>query len=224
VSKQPFNELNLAAHVGDDPEHVNANLATVSGLLGLPRNRVVTMGAVHGARIGFVSEPGHVEGVDALISTSSGLVLMALGADCATIALSGPGIIGVVHCGWRGLVADVVGSTVAQMQSVSSGPLEAVVGPAICGKCYPVSPARISELVSAVSPRVSAAAIASSRDGQPSIDIRAGICERLSELGVRMQVVGGCTVEDKALFSYRRDGVTGRQGMVIAFGAADGQE
>jgi len=210
--------------VGDDPANVEANLALVSGLLGLPRRRVVTMGAAHGARIAVVNEPGHIEGVDALISTSPDLALVALGADCATIALSGAGIIGVVHCGWRGLVADVLGAAVARMRSEGAGSLDAVIGPAVCGRCYPVSPERIQELVSAVSSGVGACAVSTSSDGQTSIDIRAGVCERLAELGVPTQVIGGCTVEDEALFSHRRDGVTGRQGIVVAFETVDGQD
>lgn len=224
MSGPPFNELNLAAHVGDDPANVNANLAVVSGLLGLPRSRVVTMGAAHSAQIAVVNEPGHVEGVDVLISTSPDLVLVALGADCATIALSGAGIIGVVHCGWRGLAADVVGAAVARMRSECDGSLEAVVGPAVCGRCYPVTPERIEELSTSVSAAVGARSISTSSDGQPSIDIRAGICERLAELGVPTRVIGGCTVEDVALFSHRRDGVTGRQGIAVAFETIDGQD
>jgi copper oxidase (laccase) domain-containing protein len=31
-----------------------------------------------------------------------------------------------------------------------------------------------------------------------------------------IRTVGGCTVEDPGLFSYRRDGVTGRQGILVA--------
>jgi copper oxidase (laccase) domain-containing protein len=147
-----------------------------------------------------------------------------MGADCATIALSGAGIIGVVHCGWRGLAADVVGATVTRMRSEGGGSLEAVIGPAVCGQCYPVSPERIEELVAAVSSGVGARSISTSSDGQPSIDIRAGICERFAELGVTTHVVGGCTVEDEALFSHRREGMTGRQGIVVAFGTANGQD
>ena len=224
MSRPPFNELNVAAHVGDDPAAVSANLGVVAGLLGLEGNRVVTMGAAHGAGIAVVNESGHVEGVDALITTSSDLALIAMGADCATIGLSGAGIIGVVHCGWRGLAADVVGATVARMRSAGDGPLEAVIGPAVCGRCYPVSPERIFELAVTVSSRVGERAISTSSDGQPSIDIRAGICERFAELGVPTLVVGGCTVEDETLFSHRRDGITGRHSMVVARGNLDGPE
>ena len=61
-------------------------------------------------------------------------------------------------------------------------------------------------------------------DGQPGIDVREGVRARLDELGVLPEVivtVGSCTVEDSGLFSYRRDGQTGRQGVGICTGAGE---
>ena len=52
--------------------------------------------------------------------------------------------------------------------------------------------------------------------GTASVDLRAGMIERLARLDVRAGLVGGCTFERPDLwFSYRRDGVTGRQAGVI---------
>ena len=42
------------------------------------------------------------------------------------------------------------------------------------------------------------------------------ILPRLEELGARPTVVGGCTAQDTALYSHRRDGRTGRQGGAVA--------
>ena len=43
------------------------------------------------------------------------------------------------------------------------------------------------------------------------IDVAAGVVEQLSRLGVSLREwVRGCTLEDEDLFSYRRDGSTGR--------------
>jgi copper oxidase (laccase) domain-containing protein len=63
---------------------------------------------------------------------------------------------------------------------------------------------------------VAAAALVTCPDGQPGIDVREGVRARLRDLGVearRIRTAGGCTVEDPDLFSFRRDGVTGRQGI-----------
>jgi copper oxidase (laccase) domain-containing protein len=94
-----------------------------------------------------------------------------------------------------------------------------VIGPSVCGSCYPVPPERAAQVVERCSATVSDAALAHCPDGQPGSDVAAGVIARLGERGVAADLViraGGCTVEDPALFSHRRDGVTGRQGVVIA--------
>jgi copper oxidase (laccase) domain-containing protein len=66
---------------------------------------------------------------------------------------------------------------------------------------------------------VAPAAAARSRRGTPALDLRAGLDEVLRGVGVA-QVVHDprCTVEDRLLFSHRRDGVTGRQAGVVWLG------
>jgi copper oxidase (laccase) domain-containing protein len=59
-------------------------------------------------------------------------------------------------------------------------------------------------------------AVTTASDGQPALDLRAGIAARLAELGVHSTLVGGCTAEDPALYSHRRDGLTGRQAGAVA--------
>ncbi|MCX6435795.1 MAG: laccase domain-containing protein, partial [Actinobacteria bacterium] len=51
--------------------------------------------------------------------------------------------------------------------------------------------------------------------GNPALDLRSGLAELLSTLEVPTEVVPGCTAEDSSLFSFRRDGITGRQAGVI---------
>ena len=52
----------------------------------------------------------------------------------------------------------------------------------------------------------------------PGLDIRAGLHRRLAELGVaRIGVDPRCTAEDPDLYSYRRDGRTGRLAAVTWF-------
>ena len=63
-------------------------------------------------------------------------------------------------------------------------------------------------------------AVTTAPDGQPALDLRAGIVARLAELGVGGHLVGGCTAEDPALYSHRRDRVTGRQGAAVVMVAA----
>ena len=60
-------------------------------------------------------------------------------------------------------------------------------------------------------------------DGKENVTVgrallRAGALARLAELGIlgdSVTVVGGCTIESPDHFSYRRDGRTGRQGVLV---------
>ena len=47
--------------------------------------------------------------------------------------------------------------------------------------------------------------------GKPGLDLRAGLWQQLASAGVaRIGVDPRCSAEDRSLFSYRRDGKTGR--------------
>jgi polyphenol oxidase len=148
ASAGSFESLNLAEYVGDEVQAVAENRRRLAGLVGLGTEDLAVMGAVHGAEVALVADAGPVEGVDALVTTSSGVALLALAADCVplVIADSVAGVIAAVHCGWRGLGAGVVAATVSMMRGLGATRLEAVVGPAICAACYPVPADRVQSL------------------------------------------------------------------------------
>ena len=211
-----YESLNLAEYVGDDDLAVAENRRRTAGLVGLGSTDLAVMGAVHGADVALVSEGGPVVGVDAMVTTSRGIALLALAADCVPLVLADPvaGVIAAVHCGWRGLGAGVVAATVGLMRGVGASDLEAVIGPAICADCYPVPRERTDTLRGMLPSEVSDLACLE-RGDQSFIDVRAGVTAQLENLGVRPRQLAICTHESADLFSYRRDTVTGRQGMII---------
>ena len=81
VSAPPFNSLNLAGYVGDDPSAVEANRGAVAIALGLSPERWSLMHAVHGADVAVVEAPGLVAGVDALVTQVPDLAVIALAAE-----------------------------------------------------------------------------------------------------------------------------------------------
>ena len=221
VSQPPYDSLNLAWHVGDEPAHVAVNMDRLAASIGCAAGQWAVPDAVHGATVAVVDGPGRVEGVDAIVTDRPGLALVALAADCVPVVLVGDDdrTVAVVHCGWRGLVADVVGATVSVLRERGADVARAVLGPSVCGGCYPVPPERAAAVRASCPEPVWSAALLQCADGQPGIDVARGVRAQLDVLGVPPQVVEvvpGCTVEDPALFSHRRDGVTGRQGVVVA--------
>jgi copper oxidase (laccase) domain-containing protein len=91
--------------------------------------------------------------------------------------------------------------------------IEVLLGPAVCGGCYEV-PAAMRAQVAARLP----GSAARTRRGTPSLDLRAGLHQQLAGIGVgRIGADPRCTVEDRTLFSHRRDGRTGRLAAITWF-------
>ena len=78
------------------------------------------------------------------MTSSPGVVLAILTADCVPIVLHDPvaGVLACVHAGWRGTVARVSAAAVAAMQTLGSRPADVIagIGPAILAARYQVGP------------------------------------------------------------------------------------
>jgi YfiH family protein len=209
-SEPPFDALNLGGRL-DDPAAVEANRTAVAAALGLSRDRLLFMDQCHSADVARADGPwtGAAPRVDALVSTRDDLALAALSADCVPVLLADPvaGVVGAVHAGRPGMVARVVDRAVDALCDAGADPgaTVAVVGPSVCGRCYEVPEGMRAE-AAAVSPPSATV----SWTGTPAIDVAAGVIHQLSARGIRVTWVPGCTRESPDLYSYRRDGSTGR--------------
>jgi YfiH family protein len=185
------------------PLHFESDLAKVEAATGV---RFARLTQVHGRDVLVVDAPtGRVEAPegDALVTTHPGVGLMIRVADCVPLLLADPGsgVVGAAHVGRPGLALEIVPRVVDVMRAQGARAPRAWLGPHVCGGCYEV-PAAMREEVSAVVP----AAWAETRWGTPSLDIGAGVAAQLEAAGVPVTEVGGCTLEDPKLHSYRRDG------------------
>ncbi len=217
ASRAPYNSFNLGTHVGDDADAVAQNRARLADAIGVPGPNLVWMEQVHGRGVAVVSTPQQepVPMVDALVSDTPGIALNVLTADCVPVLLwdDESGVIGAAHAGRHGVRLGVVKATVERMRELGARPerIDALLGPAICGSCYEV-PAAMQADVEAAAPGSACA----TRRGTTGLDLPAGVVAQLTAVGVsRVQRDHRCTAEDDGLFSYRRDGRTGRQTAVI---------
>ncbi|XVS63034.1 peptidoglycan editing factor PgeF [Actinosynnema sp. CA-299493] len=217
VSKPPYDSFNLGDHVGDDPADVGANRKRLAEGIGLSPDRLVWMEQVHGRTVGVVdgpvSEP--LEATDAVVTTRERLGLVVLTADCVPVLLGDPGagVVAAVHAGRVGARVGVIPATLDRMVELGARKdgIEVLLGPAVCGQCYEV-PAAMRDDVEKHLP----GSAAKTRSGKPSLDLRAGIWQQLADAGVgRIGVDPRCTVEEKSLFSHRRDPGTGRLAGVV---------
>jgi polyphenol oxidase len=211
-----FGTFNLSAGVGDDPGAVTANRERASRELGVP---LVFLEQVHGTRVEVVEalpEAGapDVPGTDALVTALPGVGLAVLAADCVPVLLGDAraGVVGAAHAGRVGAATGVLPAVVSAMQELGARPADMTVllGPAVCGACYEVPAAMQAE----VDARLPGSAVRTRR-GTPGLDLRAGLYHQLVELGVgKVGADPRCTIEDRTLYSHRRDGRTGRQAAI----------
>lgn len=212
ASRPPFDTFNLGDHVGDDAGDVFANRKRLATELGLAEDKLAWMEQVHGRTATVVdgSETSAAEATDALVTAEPGVALVVLVADCVPVMLADveAGVVAAVHAGRVGARVGVVPAAVEAMRSLGAEPgrTEALLGPAICGDCYEVP----ADMAADVEKHVPGSAC-KTRKGTPGLDLRAGLWRQLADLGVgKIGVDPRCTNEDKTLFSFRRDGTTGR--------------
>ncbi|MHB1950852.1 MAG: peptidoglycan editing factor PgeF [Acidiferrobacteraceae bacterium] len=214
ASAGAFASLNLADHVGDDPDAVRRNRAHLRSALALPAEPC-WLRQVHGTRILPADSPGPRE-ADGVVANEPGRVCAILTADCLPVLfcdISGTRV-AAAHAGWRGLAAGVLEQTVTALDC----PPELLLvwlGPAIGAQVY-----EVGEEVRASFMRAdpgSASAFRPSRKGHYLADLYAIARARLRAGGVD-KIYGGqqCTFSEPArFFSYRRDGECGRMASLV---------
>jgi len=215
VSRPPYDTFNLGDHVGDAPAAVAANRKRLADTIGA--DGVVWMNQVHSDRVVVVDgDPGAtVDDTDALVTTTPRLALAVLSADCVPVLLADAraGVIGAAHAGRVGAQLGIVARTVEQMVALGASPddISVLLGPAVSGRHYEV-PAIMADEVEAALPGCRT----TTEKGTPGLDIRAGIARQLTTLGITtIDIDPRCTVEDRALFSHRRDAPTGRLASLV---------
>ena len=217
VSEGPYESLNLGVLTEDEPENVVANRRRLADRLGVEPERVAMGWQVHGADLaewdsapadpGYAQPGAGLQRVDGHVTSVPDLGLLVLAADCYPLALSDGKTVAMVHCGWRGLAAGIVGRAVARLEE----PVSAAVGPGIGACCYEVGPEVLAAF--ADTPGVARGRM---------LDLRAVLAVKLAAAGVSdVQHVEHCTsCRADLYFSHRRDhGLTGRQGGIVALDA-----
>ena len=227
VSVGPYDDgkggggLNLGLHVNDAPDAVAANRAMLQGWL---PGRPAWIAQVHGADVvdAAIVGPGQpVRTGDASIATTPGVVCAILTADCLPVLfadLDGK-VVGAAHAGWRGLAGGVLGATVRAMRAAGAGEITAWMGPAIGPDAFEVGDDVVAAFAAALPGDATRACFTAypGRPGKYLADMFTLARLTLARDGVdRVHGGGLCTASaPERFYSYRRDGVTGRQASLI---------
>jgi len=173
--------------------------------------RLATARQVHGARV-VVHSPtweGWLRGDDAdgHASTERGIAMAVSVADCVPVFLMHPsGAAALLHSGWRGTAARIVEQGIAALthRGLPAAEIRMHLGPAICGKCYEVSPDVYERLTGSATSRPT------------TVDLRGIIGDHARAAGLRhITVSAACTrCDNERLFSHRA-GDSGRQLAVL---------
>jgi purine-nucleoside/S-methyl-5'-thioadenosine phosphorylase / adenosine deaminase len=219
TSGEPFSSLNLSYVSGDDPERVRANRARALRAVGGPPESWTGARQVHGNRVervgpdrrgaGWASPDDVIAEVDALWTDAPDVTIVVLTADCLPIVLADPEgrRVGVVHAGWKGLLAGVIGAAVKDMAGAEG--LVAYVGPSIGPCCYEVGPEVAGPAADALGD------VVRTGDGKPRLDLWAGSLIALARAGVKeVWPAALCTRCERHRFFSNRAGSAARQGVV----------
>ncbi len=208
VSSGIYRGLNCGFGSHDRAESVAANRALVAEALGAEAGDLVTLYQVHSSRVVHVEAPldAPVQ-ADAMVSTSAGLVLGVLSADCQPVLLldRSAGVIGAAHAGWRGALDGVLGATVDAMVKLGArrGNMQAVIGPAISQRAYEVGQEFVERFLD--EDTTNARFFVGGGDGKFHFDLPGFGLHRLRAEGIEAEWIGHCTFsDDEKFFSYRR--------------------
>jgi len=207
TSTGKYSSLNLGDHVGDESADVANNRNILRKLLS--RVEPVFMNQVHGNEvIEIVDNSQSKVTADALITRQTGLPIAVLSADCLPILIKGASIVGVIHAGRKGILNGIISNTISKMRTLGGEDLEATIGPAICGDCYEVDIQMYLDAIE-IDPNLA------TKPETHSLDLKKAAAGQLDSQRVSVKDLGICTVHDSNYFSYRRDGISGRNAGVI---------
>ncbi|KFN51247.1 peptidoglycan editing factor PgeF [Arenimonas composti] len=222
VSPPPFDDFSFGLRSGDAPANVFRHRRMLAALAGLP-SPPHWLQQVHGTDVvrfetaAAADTPAEAEPVaDAAVTSTPGVVLAVLSADCLPVLLAARdgSEVGAAHCSWRNLAAGMIEATLAAMRTPATE-LLAWLGPAAGPRAYEVG----ADVYAAfVEPDAGAAtAFVPTRPGHWLVDLYALARRRLAAAGVPA-VHGGdrCTISEPERFhSFRRDGRSGRLASLV---------
>lgn len=226
VSRGEVAGLQLGFGAEDDAANVAENRGRAIAAV-LPGAQLAMPFQVHSPDVAIATGP--MEGderprVDALVTTTRGLLVGVVTADCAPVLLADEqaGVVAAAHAGWRGAKGGVLSNTVEQMVSLGATRenIAAAIGPTIAQASYEVDAGFRNAFLA--DNRASARFFTEGEPGHFQFDLPGFVAAQLHAAGIeRVENLALDTYAAPARFySFRRathqgEATYGRQGAFI---------
>ena len=142
-SVAPFDTLNMAYHVGDNPLAVAYNRQLVRNDFGF--DHLCFMDQSHTNKVMVVDENNVEQEVfpcDGIVTKLKGVALAVMTADCLPLLLCDEEkqVVGAIHCGWRGIASGIIANAIDKMEELGArrDRIIAYMGPAIGPRSFVV--------------------------------------------------------------------------------------
>lgn len=209
VSDGIYASLNCGLGSNDDPRWVRENRARVAARMGVSPDRLDGVHQIHSADVvDAVAGRGQRPKADAIVSSTPGLAVGVLTADCGPILFADAkaGVVAAAHSGWGGSLKDIGSAVVAAMErhGARRNNIVAVLGPTISQPNYEVGPGFPDRFL-ADDPDAARFFEPGARGDHFQFDLPGFIIARLQRAGIDARWCGLCTYGDETrFFSYRR--------------------
>ena len=216
-SSSPYNEFNLALHVGDNKQSVLKNRHRLDEYVGAD----ITTKWLRQTHSTITVDASTIEAdvieADASVTRNKNIACAVLTADCLPLLFSDENgeCVGATHAGWRGLVDGVIENTIDAMSQIIK-PKYVWLGPAIGPDAFEVGNDVFEAYMQRNTEFEDCFKVKKSGKWMLNIYQAAKIVLKAADIE---NIYGGefCTYHDEQrFFSFRRNSMTGRMATIIA--------
>lgn len=213
-SKIPFNSLNLAQHVGDDPTDVKKNRETLSYHLELP-SEPIWLNQTHSSKIISIDSTPENRDADGSFTTKQNNICAVLTADCVPVLFCKKDgtKIAAIHAGWKGICDGIIENAIKTFSEPET--ILVWIGPCISSQHYEVGKDVYTSCLNHSN-------LLKSAFKQTKVDHWHCNLVKIVKIILENANVGAiyecnlCTYKmDELFFSYRRESNTGRTASMI---------
>lgn len=175
--------------------------------IGINSNQVISAGIANRTNVKIVSanNPKIIYETDGLITNDKNIFLSITVADCVPAYFYEPknGILGITHCGWRGVAGGIMENTLDKIFELGGKAenIAVVVGPGICKKHFEIKEDALNKFRSYPEFIIRS-------DDRIFIDLKGIIKKQLGNFQIKSEKIEDnpeCTFENNKYFSFRRD-------------------